>query len=755
MKLIQLANFSLTLIGVVLPLSASPESGGAEGSIIELTGMTIIGSRANVERLPGAGTFVDQLQITNQTYTDINKVLFQVPGVYVRQEDGYGLFANISLRGADITRSAKLTMMEDGVLTAPAPYSAPAAYYTPNAGRMRGLEVLKGSSQIAYGPHTTAGVINNLATGFEQPSPGYLKALVGSDDEWLVHFIYTGARETAAGRIGFLIENFYHRVGGFKRIDATPDFTDLDSTGFTRNEPMLKLFWEPETDTVQRLEFKMGYSIMDADETYLGLTDQDLADDPGRRYAASRFDTIDTNALRTSLRHTIQPTENLRIDSTLYYQTFHRNWFKLRRINDGARNIGLSEAIATPGTPLDILKGQTAGRLDLRNNNRDYALAGFEVTAIQVLEGFGWSHELEGSLRIHEDHVRRFQQDEMFTQNDTGVITDHQAGPPGGGGNRGQESRAFSAYLQDRATIGKLTLVPGLRYEHINYSYIDYNKTGNPDEITGRGASTVDVFVPGLGLNYAVDGRTSIYGGIYRGYSVPGPRAHAKSDVNLEFSIGYELGVRTRSDSGFFTEATVFYTDFTDLIVIDNIGGSGSGVTENIGDVNTYGLEFSAGYDLGPFIGEDWRMPVSLVATCTSSKLDGDASSTDPESIFSGGKDGNDVPYVPTWQFHISMALERKGAGIYMDATFLDGTYASASNVTNLINPEGMPDAQFGRTDSAVLLDLTARYPVMDDLVLFGGIKNALNQTFIAARHPGGARPGRPRSYQAGVEWRF
>lgn len=44
-------------------------------------------------------------------------------------------------------------------------------------------------------------------------------------------------------------------------------------------------------------------------------------------------------------------------------------------------------------------------------------------------------------------------------------------------------------------------------------------------------------------------------------------------------------------------EAVGFYTQFHDLIVIDNIGGTGE--TENFGRVDSAGLEFSAQYDPG------------------------------------------------------------------------------------------------------------------------------------------------------------
>ncbi|MDA7650211.1 TonB-dependent receptor plug domain-containing protein, partial [Verrucomicrobiales bacterium] len=99
--------------------------------------------------LPGSGYVIDTEELRSQNYYNVNRILDRIPGVYYREEDGYGNFPNISIRGGEGTRSDNVTIMEDGILSAPAAYSAPSAYYSPNAARMGGIEILKGSSQIA------------------------------------------------------------------------------------------------------------------------------------------------------------------------------------------------------------------------------------------------------------------------------------------------------------------------------------------------------------------------------------------------------------------------------------------------------------------------------------------------------------------------------------------------------------------------------------------------------------------------------
>ena len=170
-----------TLSPVLMGLILLGAPCGSEAA--ELEEITIIGTQASVRNIAGTGAIIESAQIRDELATDVNQLLKTIPGTYIREEDGYGLRPNIGIRGATSERSAKITLMEDGILIAPAPYAAPAAYYFPTLSRMHALEVLKGAAQLRYGPQTTGGVVNLVSTPIPEDPSGRLQFVYGQDSQ--------------------------------------------------------------------------------------------------------------------------------------------------------------------------------------------------------------------------------------------------------------------------------------------------------------------------------------------------------------------------------------------------------------------------------------------------------------------------------------------------------------------------------------------------------------------------------------------
>ena len=74
---------------------------------------TIFGNSTAVNTVPGSAHQLSQADLEKFDYTDIMRTLTSIPGVYVLEEDGYGLRANIGMRGTGQNRSEKVTIMED------------------------------------------------------------------------------------------------------------------------------------------------------------------------------------------------------------------------------------------------------------------------------------------------------------------------------------------------------------------------------------------------------------------------------------------------------------------------------------------------------------------------------------------------------------------------------------------------------------------------------------------------------------------
>ncbi len=722
--------------------------------------------------LPGASYYLGEEKLNKFRVDDINRALRDVPGVYIREEDGYGLFPNISLRGVDTTRNSKLTIMEDGIPTAPAPYSAPAAYYTPTVGRMEAIEVVKGSSQLRHGPHTTGGAINYVSARIPDDRSGHFELQGGEYGDIRARGRWGETFETDAGQVGVLMESYFHRNNGYKSIDAAGDYPGSDDTGFNRTDYTLKLGWSPNGLQGHSFEAKVGYTDLHTDFGYLGLAEEDFEEDPFRLYAAAREDQMDTYHTRTYLRHFWDISPRIRMVNTFYYNNFHRNWFKLHDIRDidadgngvvegdepgGSRvGEGLSEALAGSqnGAALEVLKGERAGRLRVRANNRDYELWGLQSKLLAEMDTGPVNHALEVSLRWHYDEIRRFQWNETFDQDSNGNFVSSVVSEGGSDGNRLQQTRALALYVSDTMRIGNWTIEPGVRWENLDLESTDFT-SDSTNTITSQGEGDLNVFAPGIGVSWQQE-EFVLFGGIYRGFSVPNPRANVRNGIEEETSTAIEFGARYQPNNSFYTEAVYFHTDFNDLLVVNNIGGGGSTTTQNVGEASTQGVELLARYDLGVAENQGFNLPITATMTFTDATLDGNATTADPESIFSGGQDGNRIPYIPRWQFSLGAGFEMDRWAINISGTYAGSSFSNAAEVSNELNPvSGSPDSRFGEIDSRFILDLSASYRFYDTARLFLIISNLTNSEYLASRHPEGLRPGAPRVAAGGVRWDF
>ena len=714
----------------------------------QLSPLTVTGIVPDPFELPGSAAVVAGEDFRARGYTNLKQIAATAPGVFVRDEDGFGNFPNISIRGVDGTRSAKVTLMEDGILTAPSPYSAPNAYYSPKSGRMAGIEFLKGSSQVMYGPHTTGGVVNFLSTPIPTEERRFFSRLTaGSYGNLFNQTWLGGVTQTEAGKVGALVELHTQLSDGFRQIDGVGR-----RSGYTLTEPMIKLSWEPSGGLRQRFELKVGQTDFDADESYAGLSEADLRARPDRRYASSRFDHHVAEQWRTYLRWSAEPDKSLRLDSALYFNRFDRMWDKLDGITPAPgllSNIG--EALVHAPS-LALLRGDRVtgndGSFYTNKALRQHEAYGWQGAVTKRLEAGAVRHELTAGLRIHRDDAGGSNQRTTYAVDD-GVIG---AGTPGAVSSAGyQETVATAFFIEDSIRTGALTLRPGLRYEHL--------KMGSTSGAGAYAPTTNAMVMGGLGFTYALNAEHALFGGVYRGGSAANPAGYA-AGATSESSLGKELGWRGRKGATSW-ELVAFHTDFHDLIApVVGVAGGGLLAVTNGGGAVSYGLEALLRHDLAG--GErGYKVPVYAGLTWTHARFKDIVSSRlgNSAGIFAGAENGHDIPYIPAWKLAAGAGLESGPYAGSLDLSYYSSTWGTGYNANpRLVDGTSSladPSAIDGRVDGLLTVDLTLRWQCTRTFRVVGGVQNLLDRRAIISRAPLGGRANAPRTLFLGGELAF
>jgi len=744
------------LLGGAIGFLAAAASTGETAAVVEpvlLERIVVTATRKDAAAVAGSVHVLDAAILERHVYGDVNRILRLVPGLNLVEEEGFGIRPNIGIRGSGTDRNSKIAVMEDGVPIAPAPYSAPAAYYFPRPQRMSAIEVSKGPAAIKYGPQTVAGAIGLFSSAIPASGgdglDGKLDFVGGEHGNFRGHALVGGWVDRDDGSaIGFSLETLQEGSKGFKHLDSG------GGTGFRIADYVAKLALRSPDDAAvaQSLEFKFQHSDEESNETYLGLSLDDFRVDPFRRYRASQLDDMDVTHDTIQATHRIDFNERLDLTTIAYRTDTARSWYKLNDVRNAANTafVSLASVLADPAAfPVEYaaLVGEpgttsAAGALRVRNNSREYYATGIQSVLGMEFRIGGIQHDLEFSMRYHRDDEDRFQHDDRYQMAD-GTLLLTAAGAPGTQDNRIGEAQAWAFYVRDTISVGNWTLTPGLRYENIsltqrNWGTADPSRSGKPVIFRNQ----VDATMPGIGVMWALGNSLRLVAGLHRGFVNPAPG----SSTGPEQSWNYEAGLRYERDA-VALEAMGFRVEYDNLVgtcTASTGGGCNVGDQYDGGRARVYGLEFVASRDFGRALGFSFALPLSVVYTCTQGEF-----RTSFASNFAEWGDvtaGDELPYVPAHQITLNAGLEGQVWRLNLALNYVDESRATAGSGS-------IPVGE--RIDSRMLADLSGEYDLSAAMRLFVSVENLGDAVYNVALRPAGARPGAPRTALIGVKMRF
>jgi Fe(3+) dicitrate transport protein len=718
-------------------------------STVNLPDVSIIGKRT--KSLPGSGHYVSLEKLSKLNQPDINKILRTVPGVNIRDEEGFGLRPNIGLRGTPVNRSAKITIMEDGILMAPAPYADPSAYYFPTLARMEGIETLKGSSQIQYGPYTIGGALNLLSTSIPESFKGFAQVAYGSFGTNQQRIWIGDSKKN----IDYVFEFNRWASLGFKQLD------NGGNTGFDRRDFMGKVRWHTAkaAKIQQFVTLKYVNTTEEGNESYLGLTYEDFKANPNRRYAATQKDFLDMKHQHISLNYNITPLKNFNINVTGYYAQTFRDWARVNNIGGVSLNNILANPLAND-TAYQIMTGRMNGNLDYQSAARNYTVRGVQANlSYEFLTG-KVKHNLQVGVRYHQDEADRFATRSTYVMTN-GLMVQTSAGVTGNQENQIRKGTSLASYLQYNIQYKNLTITPGIRYEDI---VLDFNNYGNADFARLGGAlktaqNKLSILLPGVGVHYAINSFMNVFGGLHKGFSPPGmPSVTSVEQAKVETAINYELGYRYINKS-VNAQVCFFWNEYSNILGSDNMsgGGLGTGNMFNAGNARVVGVEANAEYDLMRSINKNSRvrLPVGLIYTYTDARF--------KETFRNAGGDWgtgiinkNDlIPFITPHLVTATVGIEGDKFNVTLISRFVGETRTKPGQGDVTLPKDNVKYNDVNTIASSWVFDLSVNYKFHKNITVFTLVNNLFNSAYIVANLPQGYRPGMPFAFNLGFKFDF
>lgn len=690
--------------------------------VYDIPAVKVLGERPRLmSNIPGSAAYISPLQMRRLIPISGNEVLRTVAGVNVVEEEGAGLRANIGIRGLDPDRSSRVLILEDGVPVALNPFGEPQMYYTPAIDRMESVEVLKGSGQLLFGPQTIGGVINYITADPPASREGRIRINAGQNGYFSSLLSFGNTVDQVGFRVDYLRKQADNMGPTQFRID------DLSSK------------FRLAINDRSTLGVKLGFYREHSNATYIGLT-QPMYEQGGLdQVRLAPDDRLDVQRISASVSHEYRFTPLIRLKTTAFAYSTTRDW---RRQDFSSSATATNQTGVVWGDP-SIPGGAIYMRRTNGHRDRQFEVAGIEPRLSATYALGGLSNKLDAGVRFLWERAYEQRINGSKPSAPSGALIDDET----------RSGRALSAYVQNRFDVSdRFQVTAGLRAESYFYQR-DIVRLSQKDTSIVSDA-TIAQLMPGLGANYTISERWTLFAGVHRGFSPPRVKdaiANSGEVYNLdpELSWNSELGLRAQLGDAFSMEVTAFNMSFSNQIIpiSESSGGSGSGLV-NGGSSLHRGLE--GGFNWRLALGNEHELEWMARVTYVDAFYNEDRFINDGEAVVNIRN--NRTPYAPEWLVSGSLSYT---APFGLQAR-LTANYASEQFADELNTLSPSANGQTGLIDAWFSVDGSLRYTLpKGKCSFFGSVKNLTDERYIVSRRPQGIRVSLPRFITAGVELSF
>lgn len=621
---------------------------------------------------------------------NLRQLFSRLPGLFVSDQKIPSIY-NVNYRGLGNPHESEfVAFFQNKIPLAADLFGYPTLYFMPAAQRVEQIEFVRGGAGLLYGPQIGPALnfVTRKASAQDQTSFSTDQS-VGSDG------LYSTYNEVSWSNndIGVLASYDHRRADGPRRNE---DY-EVDAA-------YIGVSWEG----LQNIRLGFDLDLYQSSSGEAGrLTSQELV--TNRDLVKTPFNRLEIEQVIATVSYEQQINDVSTLDGRLWYSS------------------------------MDRLSRRSAQFTDPANEP--------DTTAVDEQQFANYGYDLRYALSWGDGHV--------LTAGSTGYLGDSPRTRHINDNIRSSaQNRADLAFEQDRVItynavfvenlfrFGKLSVVPTVRFERINYDLAEDVKNASLNRDAIDLDRTFNESLIGLGLAYRTGARSELYANFSQSYRPqrfddlinPASELAGTNTPDVSRALNYELGYRSQPTDRLTLDISLFRIDFDDKI--EQIQVNITDVERvNSGNSRHQGIEFNLEYDV---LADG---PRSLTAFINGSLLDAQITDSLTNSLVD-----NDTAFSPDRLIRTGLLFDSERWNAALTATFVADQYWQDSNL-----PRGSGDNAIAAEIPAYeVVDLSAEYRYNARWTLYAGINNLLNEDYYSRVRNDGIEPAQERTFYAG-----